>query len=247
LLSAEQSSLTAPFIDRAQHIQRTNLANTSISYYPKGELLGLVLDLLIRGKTNGKASLDDVMRRMYEEFYLKSPNATYYLRGRGYTPEDLQRVATEVAGFDFSDFFSRHVRGVEPPPYDEALSYVGFRLVREQAHEPYSAGMTINSVNNESPTIGSVLNRSAAEDAGLQSGDKILTLGGKKVTNTDWSRTLNRYQQGDRVPISVRRDRRTIQATIVLGPPERFEYRVEERRDATAEQKGLRAAWLRGF
>src|SRR5260370_17054846 len=77
LMSAEESSLSAPFIDDAPHAQQTNLANTSISYYPKGEVLGLVLDLLIRGKTGGRASLDDVMRRAYEGFYLKSPNAPY--------------------------------------------------------------------------------------------------------------------------------------------------------------------------
>ena len=144
LMSAEESSLSAPFIDGAQHVQRTNLANTSISYYPKGELLGMVLDLLIRGKTDGQKSLDDVMRRMYEEFYLNSPNATYYLRGRGYRSEEFQRVVSEVAGNDFGDFFTRHVRGVEVPPYDEALSFVGLRLVRQPASEPYRGGISVD-------------------------------------------------------------------------------------------------------
>ena len=245
LTSAEEASLKAPFLDRAQHIQRTNLTNTAISYYPKGELLGFVLDLLIRGKTNGKASLDDVMRRMYEEFYLKSPNATYYLRGRGYTSEDFQRVASDVAGVDLSDFFARHVRSVEVPPYDEVLAYVGLRLVKEQSSEPYKAGISVMS-EGESLVIANVQSGSVAEDAGLQSGDEILMLAGKRVTSEDWLRTLNRYKQGDRVPISVKRDRRTIQTTLVLGSPERFEYRIEERRNATSEQKTLRAAWLKG-
>src|SRR5260370_4715047 len=124
LMSAEESSLSAPFIDDAVHAQQTNLANTSISYYPKGEVLGLVLDLLIRGKTGGKASLDDVMRRMYEEFYLKSANATYYLRGRGYRNEDFEHMVSEVAGSDMSDFFKRYVHGVEAPPYEEAFAHV---------------------------------------------------------------------------------------------------------------------------
>jgi predicted metalloprotease with PDZ domain len=130
LTSAVESSVLAPFIDRATSDQRTNLANTVVSYYPKGETLAVTLDLLIRGRTRGRASLDDVMRRAYEEFYLKSPNDSYYLRGRAYTVEDFQRLASEVAGFDLSDFFRRHVYGVEPPPYDEALSYVGLRLTR---------------------------------------------------------------------------------------------------------------------
>jgi len=118
LMSAEESSLSAPFIDDAVHAQQTNLANTSVSYYPKGEVLGVVLDLSIRRKTGGRASLDDVMRRMYEEFYLKSPNATYYLRGRGYKNEDFERMATEVAGADMSDFFKRYaIRLLNEPEY----------------------------------------------------------------------------------------------------------------------------------
>ena len=130
LTSAVESSILAPFIDRGSSDQRTNLSNTVVSYYPKGETLAVALDLLIRGRSHGRASLDDVMRRAYEEFYLKSPNDSYYLRGRAYTVEDFRRVASEVAGFDLSDFFRRHVYGVEPPPYDEAFAYVGLRLVR---------------------------------------------------------------------------------------------------------------------
>jgi predicted metalloprotease with PDZ domain len=132
LTSAVDASILAPFIDRASSDQRTNIQNTLVSYYPKGETLGITLDLLIRGRSKGRSSLDEVMRRAYEEFYLKSPNDSYYLKGRGYTLEEFQRLASRVAGFDLSDFFRRHVYGVEPPPYDEALAYVGLRLTRTQ-------------------------------------------------------------------------------------------------------------------
>ena len=220
--------------------------NTSISYYPKGELIGFVLDLLIRGKTNGRASLDDVMRRMYDEFYLKSPKATYYLRGRGYTTEDFQRVAQEVAGFDLSNFFARHVRSVDLLPYDEALSYMGLRLNKSLAHEPYNAGMAMGAGASRGVVVAYVRNGSAAEDAGLQEGDQVTSLGGKSVAPDNWLKQLARYKKGDRVPVVLKRDRRTIQTTIVLGAPERYEYRIEERTDGTAEQKALRAAWLKG-
>jgi predicted metalloprotease with PDZ domain len=132
LTSAVDASILAPFIDRATNDQRTNTQNTLVSYYPKGETLAVALDLIIRGRSKGRASLDEVMRRAYEEFYLKSPNDSYYLKGRGYTVDEFQRLASRVAGFDLSDFFRRHVYGVEPPPYDEALRYVGLRLVRTQ-------------------------------------------------------------------------------------------------------------------
>ncbi len=244
LMSAEAASQAAPFLDDAPHAQKTNLPNTAISYYPKGELVGLVLDLIIRGKTNGKASLADVLKRMYERFYLSSPNATYYLRGRGYTPEDFQQVATEVAGYDLADFFARHVRETETLPYDEAFGYVGLRLVRTVAREPYNAGISLDWADMESLTIGSVRNYSPAEDAGLEEGDEILSLGSKNVKKENWLMSLARYKQGERVPITVKRDRRTIRTTLTLGAPERFDYRIEERTDATAEQKILREAWL---
>jgi len=136
--SAVDSSILAPFIDRATSDQRTNLQNTLVSYYPKGETLALPLDLIIRGRSKGRSSLDEVMRRAYEEFYLKSPNDSYYLKGRGYTVDEFQRLASRVAGFDLSQFFQLHVYGVEPPPYEEALAYVGLRMVRTQ--EPRTPG-----------------------------------------------------------------------------------------------------------
>lgn len=246
LMSAEESSLVAPFIDDAPHAQRTDLENTSISYYPKGELIGMVLDLLLRGKSNGRASLDDVMRRMYEEFYLKSSNSSYYLRGRGYTTDDFRRVASEVAELDLTDFFTRHIRGVETLPYDEAFAYAGLRLVRQLAREPYDAGISLDVGHAEGAVIGNVRHGSPAEDAGLEQGDVILSLGGKRVTPDNWLTRLSSYKQGDRISIVVKRDRRTERATVVLGPPERFKYHLEEARGATMAQKELRRAWLTG-
>ncbi|HEY1403671.1 MAG TPA: hypothetical protein VGB05_06055, partial [Pyrinomonadaceae bacterium] len=172
LISAEEASLIASFIDRTPHYQRTNLAETTVSYYSKGEVIGIVLDLLIRGKSGGRASLDDVMRRMYDEFYLKSPTTTYYSRGRGYTGADFERVVSQVAGADMSDFFARHVRAAESLPYEEAFAYVGLRLVRT----PGEAART--------PNTGQTLTRQT--------------------------------------------------------------YRLEEIKDAPAEARALRAAWLKG-
>jgi predicted metalloprotease with PDZ domain len=246
LMSAEESSLEAPFLDDAPHAQLTNLQNTSISYYPKGELIGMVMDLLVRGRTNGKASLDDVMRDMYEQFYLKSPNNSYYLRGRGYQTEDLERVASQRAGFDFSDFFKRYVRDVEMLPYEEAFAYVGLRLVKTQAKEPFNAGLSVEFDDPRAAVVENVRNYSPAEDAGLQSGDEIVSVGGGKPTKDSWLKTLARFKTGDSVPVTVKRDRRTIQTKMVLREPERFEYRIEEKADATPEQKALRAAWLSG-
>ena len=246
LMSAEESSLSAPFIDGAPAAQTTNLQNTAISYYPKGQLIALVLDLLVRGRTKGKSSLDDVMRQMYEELYLNSPNSSYYLRGRGYQTEDLERIASRRTGIDFTDFFKRHIRDVEVLPYDEAFAYVGLRLVKTQAKQPFDAGLALKSEDSQELVIENVRNNSPAEDAGLQNGDEVVSLGGKTVTADSWLKTLARFKPGDSVPITVKRDRRTIKTNIVLGQPDRYDYVIEEKSDATAEQKALRARWLSG-
>jgi predicted metalloprotease with PDZ domain len=246
LMSAEDSSISAPFLDDAPHAQKTNLENTSISYYPKGELIAMVLDLLIRGRSGGQRSLDDVMRAMYEEFYLKSSNNSYYLRGRGYQPEDLQRVASKVAGVDFEDFFQHYVGSTQTLPYDEAFAFVGLRVNKVQMKEPFNAGLSVQLDDPRRPVIDTVGNDSPAETAGLQSGDQILELAGRPLTKDNWQQTLARYKTGQTIPITVKRNRRTIKANIVLGEPERFEYKIEELAGASAEQKRLRAAWLNG-
>jgi predicted metalloprotease with PDZ domain len=245
LMSAEESSLSAPFLDDAPHAQKTNLANSSISYYPKGEVLGLVLDLLIRGKTAGKASLDDVMRRMYEEFYLKSPNASYYLRGRGYAAEDFERTVSEVAGADMSDFFKRYVRGVETPPYDEALAQVGLRLAPVLG-PTVTIGIAFDDDQTAGLRISRVLPDSPAQEAGLEVDDTILLFGGSKVTPRNWSQIAGKYKPGDRVNLNVQRGSRTIPLSITLGPPRVLSYRIEEIKDTPAEKKAMRAAWMKG-
>lgn len=244
LMSAEESSLSAPFLDAAIHRQRTNLANTTFSYYPKGEILALVMDLLIRGKSGGKRSLDDVMLKAFDEFYVKSPRNTYYLQGRGYSNEDFERVASEVAGVSLSDYFTRHIRGVEPPPYDEALAYVGLKLSR--VFPAFTAGIQVDNQARTELRIASIRPASSGEIAGLESGDVVLRIGEVVASRENWRSLLNRYRTGDRVVLSVRRRRETIEKTVVLGEPDVYQYRVEEIANASAEARALRQVWLAG-
>ena len=245
LTSAEESSLIAPFIDDAPHAQQTNLANTSVNYYPKGETLGLVLDLLIRQNTNGKLSLDDVMRAMYDEFYLQSPKASYYLRGRGYTNEDFARVLLRLTDSDAHDFLKRYVSGVERPPYEEALGVVGLRLVRSSV-APVSLGVTGDEDDTVNFKVAAVRSDSPAANAGLQAGDVIAALGGTKLTPDNFFKVLGRFKPGDRVAASIVRDGRISTKELTLSAPQVFDYRIEELPNASPAARALRAAWLSG-
>jgi predicted metalloprotease with PDZ domain len=244
LMSAEESSLLASFLDGASHEQRTNLPNTSVSYYPKGETIALSLDLLIRGKTEGRRSLDDVMRRAYEEFYLKSANDSYYLKGRGFTLEEFERLASEVTGIDLSEFFARHVRAPVQPPYDEALGYVGLRLTRSQEGRPFDAGLTLDA---REPKIVTVHPGSAADLAGLKQGDVLVAIGEKSATSSTLKETFGAFKPGERIAIKYRRARGEHKTSIMIPlAPERPTFRIEVDKSASPKAVALRDAWLNG-
>ena len=109
-MSAESSSFHAWFYDRAPQMQETDFANSTISYYNKGALLGMLLDLEIQSRTQGARSLPDVLSLLYHKFY-EAPQATYYGPGRGYEEQDILEAVNEVAGSDFTPFFDNYVRG----------------------------------------------------------------------------------------------------------------------------------------
>ena len=184
------------------------------------------------------------MRRMYDEFYLKSPNATYYLRGRGYQNEDFEKMVSTVAGTDMSDFFKRYVRGVESPPYEEAFAQAGLRFLHEP-QVPVWVGISADENVSDNFKVAAVRTGSPAADAGLEAGDIINSFGGIRLTPSNLLKTVGRYKPGDRVAVTVQRGRRAMQMSIVLGPPQVSTYRIEEMTNATAAAKVLRAAWLK--
>ena len=244
LMSAVDASLAAPFIDSAVHRQQTNLSNTSVTYYIKGELLGVVMDLTIRGRTNGRQSLDDVLRQMYDELYVKAPNASYYLKGRGYTEEDFVRVMSQVSRTDMQSFYDRHVQGVEPLPYDAAFAVVGLRLVKIP-EDTMSTGIVIERTG-AGLRLAALPTSGAAARSGLQQGDQLVSIGGSLVTRANWQAALERYKPGDRVKVQVERYGRTVDVELVIAEPDRFSYRLEELPDVSAETRRLRVSWLSG-
>jgi predicted metalloprotease with PDZ domain len=184
------------------------------------------------------------MRRAYEKFYLNSPSSGYYLQGRGYTIEEFQRLASEVALMDLDDFFFYRIARTEPLPYDEVLAAVGLRLNKSVASQPYNGGIVIDREDRFALRLGNLRSGSPAELGGLQQGDILTSIGGTPVSEENWKSVLNRFKRGDRIPVIVRRFRRPVTVTLELGEPELFVYRIEVDPNAPPQAIGLRQAWL---
>src|SRR6266436_9594802 len=115
VMTAEEASFEAWI---KYYRQDENSVNSQVDYYNKGSILGLLLDLEIRKRSNGAKSLDDVMRYLYNEFFKKD---------RNYTPEDFQKACELMAGSSLEEFFARFVRGRDELDYDTALAAAGLR------------------------------------------------------------------------------------------------------------------------
>jgi predicted metalloprotease with PDZ domain len=227
-----------------------NSVNSQISYYDKGELLGLLLDLDIRRRTDGAKSLDDVMRYLYTEFFQK---------GRNYTPADFQKACEMMSGVSLDDWFARYVRGRDDleEVYNRMLGGAGLRL--EQA------GVGIGLVEGDRPVplkgflgadleekitgdfivIKSVRAGSPAYEQGLNAKDQIIALDGARVDKETFEALIEAKRPGDTVRITVFRfdDVRTFD--IKLSSRVNAPYRIVPLATASEQQKRIYQGWLR--
>ncbi len=214
-----------------------NSVNTSVSYYEKGALVGLLLDLEIRRRSAGARSLDDVMRALYTEFAL---------RKRNYTPQDFQRLSERAAGGSLDGFFAKYVRGTAELPYDEALAAVGLRLDRKGGLDKPRANFGATLVQEaDRLTVRTVPSDAPAYEAGLSAGDQIVALNGLRVTLEVFNARLEELRPGDVVTLTIFRndDLRTL--PVKLGETAEGEYRIVPTENPTDEQGRLYENWMR--
>lgn len=231
--SAEDSSLDA-WLEGDSYYRRPD---RSISYYNKGELLGILLDLAVRDSSHGTASLREVLQWM---------NNNYAKQGRSFDDSNGIRTAAEaVAHADLGWFFSKYVAATDGIPWDDFFRSVGLRVESVTNTVP-DAGF-VASRNFDNPmSVVSVMPASDAERAGLQVGDTILELQGKPVGQESRDE-LARLNPGDTLTLRVRGRRggeRALQWKI--GSRQEISYQVRDLDPITADQRARRAAWLKG-
>jgi predicted metalloprotease with PDZ domain len=231
--SAEESSLDA-WLEGDAYYRRPE---RSISYYNKGELLGITLDLAVREASHGQASLREVFQWM---------NQNYAKKGRFFSDSDGVREAAEaVSHADLGWFFTKYVAGTEEIPWDDFFRSVGLRLV--QGTKTTADTGFVASRNFDGPvTVASVAAGSDAERAGLQVGEAILEINGKMAAQ-EFSEEMAKLAPGDIIVLKVR-GRRGGERELrwKAGSREEISYALKDLVKVTPQQQARRAAWLKG-
>jgi len=231
--SAEESSVDA-WLEGDAYYRRPE---RSISYYNKGELLGIMLDLAVREASQGQASLREVFQWM---------NQNYAKKGRFFPDSDGVRESAEaVSHADLGWFFAKYVAGTEEIPWNDFLRGVGLRLAKGK-NTRADAGF-VASRNFDGPmAVAAVTAGSEAERAGLQTGDTILEINGK-AAGQDSSEEMARLTAGDTITVKVR-GRRGAERELKwkVGSREEVSYVIKDMENITPEQHARRAAWLKG-
>jgi predicted metalloprotease with PDZ domain len=214
--------------------QDENAVNNQISYYDKGELVNFLLDVEIRGASNGAKSLDDVMRHLYNEFYKK---------GRNYTPEDYQKISEMMAGRSLDGFFAKYVRGREEIDYNAILNGVGLQLKDSKGREQAYLGANL-AQQGERLTVTSVPQGTPAYEQGLNSSDQILAVDGQRASQTFLQTYLGEKKVGDKIRLTVFRFDELRDITVTLGGRARSAYQIVPVDNPTADQKRIYQAYL---
>lgn len=226
--------------------------NSQVSYYQKGALVALLLDLEIRQRTEGARSLDDVMRILWER---------YGVRDVGFPEErerGIQAIVEEVAGGEMGEFFADYVAGTAEIDFDRLLSAAGLEL-REIAADlprkpgapgappaPYETRLGMRAREDGGRVrVASVFDGTAAAAGGLNSGDEIVAVNGKRSSLGEFAKIVAGCEPGDDLHLTLMRRDHLFPATVSIGPPVGWKSRIVPRSDATPEEDALRVGWLR--
>ena len=211
-----------------------NSGNSQISYYLKGEMVSLLLDLLIRRHGNTR-SLDDVIIKMWQQFGQAEI---------GFTPEQLQEVIESVAGVNLDDFFKRYVDGTEELPFNQYLEPFGLHLVGDLEEESVPHLGVKATTENGRELIKFVEAGTPAYACGIDAGDELLAIDGIRVTAQQLSDRLKDYQPGDTISVTVfhQDELRTYPVTLAAPRPNRYQVIPVEHPSPTQKQNF--AGWL---
>lgn len=213
--------------------------NSGVSYYAKGALVALLLDLEIRSRSAGRASLDDVLAAFVREF---PPD------GAGYRGSDFERLCAAVAGADLSAFFDRAVRSTTELEFESPLAHFGLALRSKPKDKPTARdliGARVRRVDRRAVVDG-VDPGSPAELAGLSARDELIALDGLRVDADTLAQRLRAVPVGESATFALLRDDVLIERAVVLTRGAASSSTLTPIDDCDDATRARRDAWLRG-
>jgi len=236
--SAEESSFDSWI---KYYRQDENSINSQVSYYDKGAILGLLLDLEIRRRSDNRKSLDDVMRYLYTDFFKKD---------RNYTPADFQKTVELVAGSSLEEFFAKYVRGKDELDYNSALAAAGLKL--DTGVTTNAAGKPVERVffgadlqqQDDRLMVERVYAGSPAYEQGVNTGDQIVALDNMRANRDFFNARLAEKKPGDLINLTIFRFDDLSTLLIKLGARTEGTYRISALPTQTELQKQIYRAWL---
>jgi predicted metalloprotease with PDZ domain len=207
-------------------------SDNQISYYIKGTVLALILDLHLR--RHGSA-LSSVLRQLW---------ASHGRWGRGYGEADLISAFSDHAA-DLSTLLPFWLESRQDPPVESYLEDVGLSLIALPASHPFP-GWQVDSPGPSGLRIKQVMRDGPAEVAGLQVGDELLAIEGLRVMAENDLTTLmvQRAREGEPLAILFCRDGQVQQTCLRPAAPEVVRYRLNAKPGASAAALQRRREWL---
>ncbi|MCX7973644.1 MAG: PDZ domain-containing protein [Candidatus Aminicenantes bacterium] len=211
-------------------------ANTGISYYDKGAILGLLLDLKIRYETKNKKSFDDVMRLLYEKYYKKLK--------RGWTDEEFRAECEAMAGCSLAEIFDDYAATTKEIDYKKYFAYAGLEIDTSW-HELPGVDLGITTQTSEGNLIiATVRADSPAREAGLSARDEIIALDGVRVRPQNFDYLLSKYKPGDKIKLLVSRRNRIQEIEVTLVSKKERPFRIKKATQPGELEKQILQTWL---
>jgi predicted metalloprotease with PDZ domain len=220
-------------------------------YYLQGELLGNVLEAMVRDSTREARGLDDIMRAMFARSLTSARH--------GYAPGELAQVADSVCGCRLDSFFAREVRGAERIDMRPVLGRLGLREVIDSIPATDSAGNALPDlrvlIDFTLPGAPRLVVRDSTTPwakARLRTGDRLLTIGGEPVRAfQDFRRAVTHVRVDDSegslaIPVEIERRGQRILVSVAVSGYRRTRVRLMDAATVTPAERACRDAWLRG-
>jgi predicted metalloprotease with PDZ domain len=205
-------------------------ANSQVSYYLKGAVVSLALDLHLR---RSGSCLPALLRQLWR---------SHGRWGRGYRPADLLAACTAACA-DLSDLLPRWLESLEDPDLDAYLADVGLQLQPHQAHAPWLGWQLEHSAPGL--LVQRVWRGGPAETAGLMVGDELIALQGQRLRRPeDLTPVLAAQQSGPPLSLHFVRDGRLLHTSFVPGAPQVERWSLESLPEVSDAMLQRRGRWL---